>query len=45
MHDGRKDAFVALVATLAIQVYVSVVASAPAVLAPILAADLGIAPS
>jgi len=41
----RKDAFVALVATLAIQAYVSVVASAPAVLAPILAADLGIAPS
>lgn len=36
---------VALVATLAIQVYVSVVASAPAVLAPILADDLGIAPS
>ncbi len=36
---------VALVATLAIQVYVSVVASAPAVLAPVLAADLGIAPS
>ena len=35
----------ALVATLAIQIYVSVVASAPAVLAPVLAADLGIAPS
>jgi len=35
----------ALAATLAIQIYVSVVASAPAVLAPILAADLGIAPS
>jgi MFS family permease len=41
----RKDAFVALAATLAIQVYVSVVATAPAVLAPVLAADLGIAPS
>jgi MFS family permease len=35
----------ALVATLAIQAYVSVVASAPAVLAPILAQDLRIAPS
>jgi MFS family permease len=43
--SSRKEAFVALAATLAIQVYVSVVASAPAVLAPILAADLGIAPS
>ena len=45
MTPTRKDAFVALVATLAIQAYVSVVASAPAVLAPILATDLGIAPS
>jgi MFS family permease len=35
----------ALVATLAIQVYISVVASAPAVLAPILADDLRIPPS
>jgi MFS family permease len=41
----RKDARVALVATLAIQIYVSIVASAPAVLAPILAEDLGIPPS
>ena len=45
MSDARKDALVALVSTLAIQAYVSVVASAPAVLAPILATDLGIAPS
>ena len=45
MSTTRKDAFVALTATLAIQVYVSVVASAPAVLAPILAADLGISSS
>jgi MFS family permease len=43
--SSRKEAFVALAATLAIQAYVSVVAAAPAVLAPILAADLGIAPS
>ena len=43
--SARKDAFVALAATLAIQVYVAFVASAPAVLAPILASDLGIAPS
>lgn len=43
--SARREAMVALVATLAIQVYVSVVASAPAVLAPILADDLGIAPS
>jgi predicted MFS family arabinose efflux permease len=45
VSTGKRDAFVALASTLAIQAYVSVVASAPAVLAPILAADLGIAPS
>jgi MFS family permease len=36
---------VALTATLAIQMYTSIAASAPAVLAPLLAADLGIAPT
>ncbi len=41
----RNDAFVALAATLTIQIYVAFVATAPAVLAPILARDLGIAPS
>jgi MFS family permease len=40
-----SGAFGALATTLAIQVYVSIVGSAPAVLAPILAAELGIAPS
>ncbi|MEO8506350.1 MAG: MFS transporter [Betaproteobacteria bacterium] len=40
----RQTALVALVATLAIQVYTAVVASAPAVLAPVLAPDLGITP-
>ena len=39
-----QTALVALVVTLAIQVYTAVVASAPAVLAPVLAPDLGIAP-
>jgi MFS family permease len=41
----RSSALQALVATLAIQVYVAFVASAPPVLAPILAEDLGIPPS
>ncbi len=40
-----RTAMVALAATLAIQVYTSLVASAPAVLAPMLAADLSIAPT
>lgn len=40
----RQTALVALVATLAIQIYTAVVASAPAVLAPVLAPDLGITP-
>lgn len=43
--SARNDAFVALAATLAIQIYVAFVASAPAVLAPLIASDLGIAPS
>ncbi len=48
-RDGgaRRDParrFVALVATLAIQIFTSVVASGPAVLAPVLAPDLGITP-
>src|SRR3954470_20376735 len=38
----RRIALEALVATLAIQTYTSLAASAPAVLAPMLAADLGI---
>jgi predicted MFS family arabinose efflux permease len=38
----RYAAFTALAATLAIQIYTSVTATAPAVLAPMLAADLGI---
>lgn len=42
--SARRTALVALSATLAIQIYTSVAASAPAVLAPVLAADLGIAP-
>jgi len=41
---GRRDGTVALVATLAIQVFTAVVTSAPAVLAPVLAPDLGITP-
>lgn len=40
----RQTALVALVATLTIQVYTAVVSSAPAVLAPVLAPDLGITP-
>jgi MFS family permease len=43
--NARRTALVALAATLAIQIYTSVAATAPAVLAPILAADLGIAPT
>lgn len=41
---GRRAGTVALVATLAIQVFTAVVTSAPAVLAPVLAPDLGITP-
>lgn len=40
----RHTARVALVATLAIQIFVSLAATAPAVLAPVLAVDLGITP-
>jgi MFS family permease len=40
----RRAGFVALVATLAIQIFTSVVTSGPAVLAPVLAPDLGITP-
>jgi predicted MFS family arabinose efflux permease len=39
-----RTALVALVATLAIQVFTAVASSAPAVLAPVLAPDLGITP-
>jgi MFS family permease len=42
---ARRTARVALAATLAIQVFTSLAATAPAVLAPVLAADLGIAPT
>jgi MFS family permease len=42
---SRRTALVALAATLAIQVYTSLAATAPAVLAPVLAADLGITPA
>jgi MFS family permease len=41
---GRRAGLVALAATFAIQVYTAVVAAAPAVLAPVLAPDLGITP-
>jgi len=41
---ARHSARVALVATLAIQIFTSLAATAPAVLAPVLAADLGITP-
>lgn len=41
---GRRAGTVALVATLAIQVFTAVVTAAPAVLAPVLAPDLGITP-
>jgi MFS family permease len=41
---ARRTARVALAATLAIQVIVSLAATAPAVLAPVLAADLGVTP-
>jgi MFS family permease len=44
MTRPRHPALVALVATLAIQMYTSFAASAPAVLAPALAPDLGITP-
>lgn len=39
-----RTAFVALAATLAIQVFTSIAVSAPPVLAPVLAAELGISP-
>jgi MFS family permease len=42
--QGRHTARVALAATLAIQVFVSLAGTAPAVLAPVLAVDLGITP-
>ena len=42
---AAANGFVALVATLAIQVYTSLTSTAPAVLAPILANDFGIAPT
>src|SRR5262249_23485344 len=42
---SARTALVALAATLAIQIYTSVAAPAPAVLAPMLAADLGITPT
>lgn len=41
---ARHTARVALVATLAIQIFTSLAATAPAVLAPVLAAELGITP-
>jgi MFS family permease len=41
---GRRSAIVALAATLAIQVYTSLAATAPAVLAPELARAMGVAP-
>ncbi|MFO1395794.1 MAG: MFS transporter [Burkholderiales bacterium] len=41
---GRRAGTIALAATLAIQVFTSVVTAAPAVLAPVLAPDLGITP-
>lgn len=44
MTRQQHPALVALVATLAIQMYTSFAASAPAVLAPSLASDLGITP-
>lgn len=42
--SARRTARVALAATLAIQIFASLAATAPAVLAPVLAADLGITP-
>ncbi len=42
--EGRGTAAVALAATLAIQMFVSLAATAPAVLAPALAPDLGLTP-
>jgi len=42
---AARTALVALAATLAIQIYTSVTATAPAVLAPVLAPDLGITPT
>ena len=41
---SRRTAFIALAATLAIQMFTSLAATAPAVLAPELARDLGVAP-
>lgn len=42
--EASRTARVALIATLAIQIFTSLAATAPAVLAPVLAADLGITP-
>jgi MFS family permease len=42
---GLRSSVVALAATMAIQIYTSVAATAPAVLAPVLAPDLGIEPT
>jgi len=44
MKGPQHQALVALVATLGIQIYTSLAATAPAVLAPALAFDLGITP-
>ena len=44
MKGPQQQALVALVATLGIQIYTSLAATAPAVLAPALAFDLGITP-
>ncbi|MEO8751786.1 MAG: MFS transporter [Casimicrobiaceae bacterium] len=44
-EQPQRSALVALVATLAIQMYTSLATTAPAVLAPSLAADLGITPT
>ncbi|MEO6565440.1 MAG: MFS transporter, partial [Casimicrobiaceae bacterium] len=43
--NAKRTARVSLAATLAIQIFTSMAASAPAVLAPVLATDLGIAPT
>jgi len=43
--NARRTARVSLAATLAIQIYTAMAASAPAVLAPVLATDLGITPT
>ena len=43
--DARRTARVALVTTLTVQAYTSLAATAPVVLAPVLAVDLGITPT